>query len=146
MKTRRVICTSGPASQFTYVNQFIALRTRNVRKHTYPSTAVQHLFWRSRVGFMNSASYTYCVGRQPLERHKGIGSLPSAITTACSARMAEFSGGELLVWIALYNPASATTVSTTSSTLFIGGVSFAQTSARAKYIPSRGFVSGESCG
>src|ERR1700675_1968263 len=60
--------------------------------------------------------------------------------------MAELPGGELLVWIALYNPASATTVSTTSSTLFIGGVSFAQTSARAKYMPSRGFVSGESCG
>src|ERR1700674_1141427 len=26
MKIRRVICNSGPASQFTYVNQFIALR------------------------------------------------------------------------------------------------------------------------
>src|SRR3984893_12946674 len=32
MKTRRVICNSGPASQFTYVNQFIAFRTRNVSK------------------------------------------------------------------------------------------------------------------
>src|ERR1700730_7243044 len=62
MKTRRVICNSGPASQFTYVNQFIALRTRNVRKHTYPPTAVQHLFWRSRVGFMNSASYAIELG------------------------------------------------------------------------------------
>jgi hypothetical protein len=39
-----VICKSGPASQFTYINQFIALRTRDARKHTYPSTALQHLF------------------------------------------------------------------------------------------------------
>jgi len=89
---------------------------------------------------------THWVGRQALVRHKGIGSLPSAITTACSALTAELPGGEVFIWIALYNPASAATVSTTSSTLFIGGVSFAQTSARAKYMPSRGFVSGESCG
>src|ERR1700730_6378902 len=51
MKTRRVICNSGPASQFTYVNQFIALRTRNVRKHTYPPTALQHLFWAAQCRF-----------------------------------------------------------------------------------------------
>ena len=54
-------------------------------------------------------------------RHKGIGSLPSAITTACSALTAELPGGEVFIWIALYNPASATTVSRTSSSLFIGG-------------------------
>src|ERR1700686_2141545 len=51
----------------------------------------------------------------------GIGSLPSATTTACSARMAELPGGELLVRIALYNPASATAVSRTFITLFIWG-------------------------
>src|SRR6266446_2757423 len=123
MKIRRVICKSGPASQFTYVNQFIALRTRNVRKHTYPPTALQHLFWRPSADFMNSPYLilTHWVGRQALVRHKGIGSLPSAITTACSALTAELPGGEMFVWIALYNPASATTVSRTSSSLFIGG-------------------------
>ncbi len=38
----------------------------------------------------------------------------------------------MLVGIALYNPASATTISRTSSTLFIGGVSFARTAARGE--------------
>jgi hypothetical protein len=46
--------------------------------------------------------------------------------------MAELAGGEVLVEIALYNPASATTVSSISTTLFIGGVSFAHTSARGE--------------
>ena len=46
--------------------------------------------------------------------------------------MAELAGGEVLVEIALYNPASATTVSSISTTLFIGGVSFARTSARGE--------------
>src|ERR1035441_2934376 len=80
---------------------------------------------------------TYCLlayRPQRLERHKGIGSLPSATKTARSARTAELPGCEMLVGIALYNPASATTVSRTSSTLFIGGVSFAHTSARGRSI------------
>ena len=38
----------------------------------------------------------------------------------------------MLVGIALYNPAIATTISRTSSTLFIGGVSFARTAARGE--------------
>jgi hypothetical protein len=67
---------------------------------------------------------------QFLRRHKGIGSLPSATTTACSARLAELPGGGTLVGIALYKAASAKMVSMTSTTLFIGGVSFAHTSAR----------------
>jgi len=46
--------------------------------------------------------------------------------------MAELPGGETLAGIALYNPASATTVSRTSSTLFMGGVSFAHTSTRGE--------------
>ncbi len=58
---------------------------------------------------------------QDLLRHNGIGSLPSATTTACSARTAALPGLAVLAGIALYNPASATTVSKTSSTLFIGG-------------------------
>ena len=65
-------------------------------------------------------------------RHKGIGSLPSATTTVCSARTAELPDREVLVGIALNNPASATTVSRISSTLFIGGVSFAHTSTRGE--------------
>jgi len=52
--------------------------------------------------------------------------------------MAELLGGEALVEIALYNPASATTVSSISITLFIGGVSFAHTSTRGEvYAQSR---------
>jgi hypothetical protein len=51
--------------------------------------------------------------------------------------MAELPGGEALVEIALveiaqYKPASATTVSSISITLFIGGVSFAHTSTRGE--------------
>ena len=46
--------------------------------------------------------------------------------------MAELPGRELLVGIAQYNPASATAVSRTSSTLFIGGVSSAHTSTRGE--------------
>ena len=38
----------------------------------------------------------------------------------------------MLAGIALYNPAMATTISRTSSTLFIGGVSFAHTAARGE--------------
>lgn len=61
--------------------------------------------------------------------------------------MAALPGGETLVAIALYNPANATTVSMTSTTLFILGVSFAHTSTRvAKYMPSRCFGLGKSCG
>src|SRR5580658_1540770 len=75
---------------------------------------------RPNVDLMNSASYAYLA--QPLPRHKGIGSLPSATTTACSVRLAEFLGGEVLVKIALYKPVSATTVSRTSIAfaLFMG--------------------------
>jgi hypothetical protein len=73
-----------------------------------------------------------CSYLQCLPRHKGIGSLPSANTTACSARMAELPCRGLLIGIALYSPASATTVSRPSTTLFIGGVSFADTSARGE--------------
>jgi hypothetical protein len=79
------------------------------------------------LGFQLTCSYLQC-----LPRHKGIGSLPSAITTACSARMAELPCRGLLIGIALYSPASATTVSRHSTTLFIGGVSFAHTSARGE--------------
>jgi hypothetical protein len=79
------------------------------------------------LGFQLTCSYLQC-----LPRHKGIGSLPSAITTACSARIAELPCRGLLIGIALYSPASATTVSRPSTTLFIGGVSFAHTSARGE--------------
>src|SRR5260370_692883 len=72
--------------------------------------------------FINSCNQKpYRVGRNFLARHKGIGSLPSATTTACSALTAELPGGDVFVRIALYNPASATMVSRTSSTLFIWG-------------------------
>src|SRR4030088_1841589 len=123
MKIRRVICNSGPASQLTYVNQFMALHTRNARKHTYPPTALQHLFCAAHCRFYEFTLpiLTYGWAGQLLARHSVIGSLPSATTTACSALMAELPGGDVFVWIALYNPASATTVSRTSSTLFIGG-------------------------
>src|ERR1700720_1829207 len=50
--------------------------------------------------------------------------------TACSDRLAELAGGEMLVGIAPYKAASAKMVSRTSTTLFIRGVSFAHTSAR----------------
>jgi hypothetical protein len=127
MKIRRMICNSGPASQFTLINQFIALRPRSARKHTYPPTARQHLFWRPDVDFQLTDTYL-----QALPRHNGIGSLPSATTTAWSARKAELPDREVLVEIALYSPASATTVSRISSTLFIGGVSLTHTSARGE--------------
>lgn len=50
--------------------------------------------------------------------------------TACSDRLAELPGGEMLVGIALYNAANAKMVSRASNTLFIRGVSFTHTSAR----------------
>jgi len=58
-------------------------------------------------------------------RHKGMGSLPSAIMTSCCARTAE-PLGVLFFGMAQYIPAKARTVSNTSSALFIGGVSCAQ--------------------
>ena len=70
-------------------------------------------------------------------RHRGIGSLPSATTTACFARMAELRGGETLVKIALYNPASATTVSRTSIALFMGESPLREFLRVAKYMPNR---------
>jgi len=67
---------------------------------------------------MNSLSDTYW---QCLPRHSGIGSLPSATITVCSARIAESPDRELIVEIALYNPAMAKAISRISRSLFIGG-------------------------
>jgi len=94
--------------------------------------------------FMNSA---YLFGMQVLLRHNGIGSLPSATTTACSARTAALAGLAVLAGIAQYNPASATTVSKTSITLFIGGGSPSRVVLRvAKYIPTRLSLRSKGCG
>jgi hypothetical protein len=60
-----------------------------------------------------------------------MGSLPSATTTACCARIEELLGREL-DGIAQYNPASATMVSKTFSTVFIGGGLLARISARGE--------------
>ena len=79
---------------------------------------------------------------QRLARHKGMGSLPSATTTACCARTEELLGREL-DGIAQYNPASATMVSRTFSTVFIGGVSLRAFLRVAKYMPGPCFVGSE---
>src|ERR1700738_5586401 len=107
MKTRRVICNSGPASQFTYVNQFIALRTRNVRKHTYPPTAVQHLFWRSRVGFMNSASYAIELGGSFWCGTRASGRYHQQLPPPVLLEWQNCRGGGLWVWFGRNNQARA---------------------------------------
>ena len=68
-------------------------------------------------------------------RRKGIGSLPSATNTACSARSRGLPTGAELFGIAQYIPASAIAVSTISTVLFIGEFSEAQISRPAKYKP-----------
>jgi hypothetical protein len=72
-------------------------------------------------------------------RHKGIGSLPSpsATITTCWALTPASRGRELAFGTALYNPASARMVSSTSSFLFIWGSLLCAYSARAKYMPKR---------
>src|SRR5262250_274460 len=64
-----------------------------------------------------------------------MGSLPSAMITACSARTLGLAICGTLAGIALYNPAKATTVSNSSRILFMGEVSFAHFFARRKYMP-----------
>jgi hypothetical protein len=68
-------------------------------------------------------------------RRKGIGSLPSATNTACSARSRGLPTGAELFGIAQYIPASAIAVSTISTILFIGEFSETQISRPAKYKP-----------
>src|SRR5271170_6220379 len=51
--------------------------------------------------------------------------------------MAELRGGAALVKIALYNPASATTVSSTSIALFMGESPLRELLRVAKYMPNR---------
>jgi hypothetical protein len=60
--------------------------------------------------------------------------------------MAELRGGKVLVKIALYNPASATTVSRTSIALFMGEFSFARTSARGEVYAQSMLVGTKTCG
>ena len=78
-------------------------------------------------------------------RQSGIGSLPSAITTACSARDGLLNGASGFA-IAQYIPANATAVSRISTFLFMGEFSKAQISRRAKYSPGRALWAAMTCG
>jgi hypothetical protein len=64
-------------------------------------------------------------------RHKGMGSLPSAIN-ACSARTAGLPTGAKLLGIAQYIPASAKAVNTISIVLFMVEFSEAKISRRGE--------------
>src|SRR5258708_23386537 len=135
MKVRRVICSAGPMSQLTYISQFIASCAPQREKHTPPSAALQPLYCGGLLRRIMHSSYFL-----PQARHKGIGSVPSAINTACSARINELPTGATLFGIAQYIPANAKAVSTISTVLFIVESSEVQISRRAKYMPWRGFV------
>src|SRR5258708_2332657 len=134
MKVRRVICSAGPTSQLTYISQFMATPTWEA----YPSlgSPATFMLWRPLRRIMHS-SYFWLQARP---RQKGIGSVPSAINTACSARINEFPTGAKPFGIAKYIPANAKAVSTISTVLFMGESSEVQISSRAKYMPWRVFV------
>src|SRR5258708_4056489 len=76
---------------------------------------------------------SYRVGLQPRARHNGIGSVPSARITVCSARIPG-SPWAVLFGIAQYIPASAKAVSRISAVLFIGGASEVQISNASRSI------------
>src|SRR5216684_8483372 len=137
MKVRRVICSAGPMSQLTYISQFIASCAPQREKHTPPSAALQPLYCGGLLRRIMHSSYFWLQARP---RQKGIGSVPSAINTACSARINELPTGAKPFGIAQYIPANAKAVSTISTVLFMGESSDVQISRRAKYMPWRVFV------
>src|SRR6266700_5475541 len=120
MKLRRVICSTGPTSQLTYVIPFIA-SSPEAQKHTSPPAARQ-AFYRGRP-LRQLCLYFYL---QTFPRHKGIGSLPSATNTTCSAPMPVLSTGAKLFGIAQYIPANANALNRISAVLFMGEFSWMQ--------------------
>src|SRR5207245_9339420 len=141
MEVRRAISSAGPTSQLAYTSQFIVSCAPKAEKHTPPSAALQPLYCGGLVRRLMHSSYFL---RQ--FRHKGIGSLPSAINTACSARITGLPTGAELFGIAQYIAASAKTVSTISTVLFMGEFSEAQISRRAKYMSWAGRCAATTCG
>src|SRR2546430_8696948 len=112
-----MICSAGPATQLRAVSQFISQPAPEGRKHTSPSAALQRKFWQP----LRPALKIRRIYLQRAARHKGIGSLPSAIITSCCARTLDPAGATLFeLGIAQYIPARARTVSNTSTALFMG--------------------------
>jgi hypothetical protein len=79
--------------------------------------------------------FRLCFYLQIFPRHKGIGSLPSATNTICSAPILGLTTGANVFGIAQYIPANANAVSTISAIVFMGEFSWAQISRPAKYMP-----------
>jgi hypothetical protein len=107
------------------------LRDPNFRQAYLSLNRCATSFSAARIDSRNQLSLLFLYWLQRLARHRGMGSLPSATTTACCARIEELLGREL-DGIAQYNPASATVVSKTFSTVFIGGGLLTRISARGE--------------
>src|SRR5258708_39440432 len=114
MKVRRLTCSAGPTSQLTYISQFMATPTWEA----YPSlgSPATFILWRPLRRIMHS-SYFWLQARP---RQKGIGSVPSAINTACSARINELPTGAKPFGIAQYIPANPKAVRQILTVLLIG--------------------------
>src|SRR5215510_6157407 len=113
-----MICSAGPPSQLRDISQFVAWSIPGSR--AYLSLGGHAISILRRLFVPMSSPYR--VGLQPRARHKGIGSVPSARITFCSARIPG-APGAVLFGIAQYIPANANAVSRISIDLFIGGAS-----------------------
>src|SRR5260370_2904242 len=122
MKVRRVICSTGQTSQLTYVIPFMA-SSPEAQKHTSPSAARQAFYRGHPLRQLCVYIYFYL---QTFPRHKGIGSLPSATNTTCSAPMPVLSTGAKLCGIAQYIPVNANALNRISAVLFMGEFSLVQ--------------------
>src|SRR5215467_194189 len=65
-----------------------------------------------------------------------MGSLPSAINTCCCARITELPFWAVVLGMAQYIPASANTVSTTSTALFMGETPARVSACARQYMPN----------
>src|SRR5215469_13459480 len=94
MQARRVTSNKGPATQLTYISQFIgSVCTQSSGSIPLPR--------RPRKKYLAPSIYAvitafYLIGPHPFARHNGMGSLPSATMTASWVFTAVLSGVVLL--------------------------------------------------
>src|SRR5215469_9838471 len=134
MKRISVICRIGPAAQVAYIRvPFIASTPPpGGQKHTSPwGVPASSLSRRLCRRFSVQVCYL-----QAFPRHNGIGSLPSATNTTCSARMVGPPVWEGFFGTAQYIAANANAAIRTSPVVFMGEVLLDANFARpAKYMP-----------